>query len=797
MPIAQHRLAAAIACLTLAPAFATSASAGESPFSQVIAFGDSLSDVGNAGVFTSGDNKQAAISLLSQQLGLGPVTPSCAGMYLCLPDVDTSLPEDEMLAAAQAQVRGSLSSVGGGWAVGGHRAADVLLNILGTEGYMEYLSAQGLTLNGVAHNFASALLPDPTRDTSTGLYADLNLLGLLLQGPDAVAQLRAGAAQAEAAGDSDTAAALTAQADALQAQIDAAPAATVANSGITGNPHPLGLGYLEASNGRADGKALYWINGGGNDLLSGFSASLTGVMSAEQFGARVGVAATMLADGAQALADAGANYILLSNAPDIGKTPGMYAAVSQAVAGSSQAAQLADAVNAGLITQEEADAQLNAAIDATLAQASAGVNIFNSTLIADAGNIDGVLLVDQNGVLQVSIANAAALGFDAETDHTRFCYDGSGSCIEHPVYGKNGTAPDADRLIFNDAVHPTQAAQQVLADYYTGVVNAAQIAGQLPDIGVQATRSHVYALEENLVSARYRPAQTGVFVSGVFGSSDYDSNFASSVSGAPSASGDRNASVIGASYALRDNTELGFAVSRSEAELDSALSTVDSTSTNYSLFARFHYNEFFVDASATTTDVDYDRVGRHIALGSQFDGTLEASTSGENLTLDLMGGINMSGGVAHYGPFAGVTKVTADVDGYTENALAGFTYTDANGAEQDPLGMQFGEQQRRYTTLRVGAFVDKTWDNISAYGQLWYEDTTGTENDALEVGIKSMGGNMNAMPSYASADTGLFESGAGALLGLRWQAAEAIAVSANLTARPTSEHGSISVRYRF
>ncbi|WOX04949.1 autotransporter outer membrane beta-barrel domain-containing protein [Microbulbifer pacificus] len=792
MPIKQHRLAAAIACLTLSSSFAsTTVSADESPFSQVIAFGDSLTDVGNAGIFTSGDDKQAAISLLSQQLGLGPVTPSCAGMYLCLPDVDPSLPEAEMLAAAQAQVQASLSNVGGGWAVGGHRAADVLLNILGTEGYMQYLQEHGLTLDVSAHNFASALLPDPTRDTSTGLYADLNLLGLLLQGPTVVAQLRAGAAQAEAAGDTATAAALTAQADGLQAQIDAAPGAIVADSGITGNPHPLGLGYLELNSGRADGRALYWVNGGGNDLLNGFSASLGGAITAEQFGARVGIAANMLADSAQALADAGANYILLSNVPDIGKTPGMYAAVSQAVISSPQAAQLADAVAAGLMTQEQANAQLSAAIDATLAQATAGVNLFNSTLIADAKNIDGVLLVDQNGILQVSIANAAVLGFDGQIEQTQFCYDGSGSCIEHPVYGKNGSAPDADRLIFNDAVHPTQAAQELLADYYTGVVNAAQVAGQLPDMGVQAARSHVTALEENLASARYRPAQTGVFVTGVFGNSDYDNSFAAS------ASGDQTAALIGASVALRSNTELGFAVSRSDATLENKLTDVDTTAINYSLFGRFYYNEFFVDASATVTDMDYDRIGRHIALGGQFNDTLEASTSGNSLTLDLMGGVNMSKSDTHYGPFAGVSQVTADVDGYTENALAGFTYTDASGVEQDPLGMQFGDQERRYTTMRLGAFADKNWDSVSVYGQLWYEDTTGTENDSVEVGIKSMAGNMNAMPSYVSKDVGLFESGAGALLGLRWQAAEAIAISANLTARPTTEHGSISVSYHF
>ncbi|WP_066962721.1 autotransporter outer membrane beta-barrel domain-containing protein [Microbulbifer sp. Q7] len=790
MPNAKRSLAAAIAVATLSCGLSTTASADDSPFSQIIAFGDSLTDVGNAGVFTSGDDRQAAISLLSQNLGLGPVTPSCAGLYLCLPEVDPTLSQEELLASAEAQVRAALPNVGGGWAVGGHRAADVLLNILGTRGYLEYLAEQGLTLDANTHNFASALLPDPTRETATGLYANLDLLGLLLQGPTIVAQLRAGAAQAEAAGDAATAAQLSAQADGLQAQINAAPGQIVADSGVTGNPHPLGLGYLETASGRADGKALYWVNGGGNDLLAGFTASLSGAMTAEQFGAQAGLAASMLADGAEALSDAGANYILVSNVPDISNTPGMYAAVSQAVAASPEAAQLANAVAAGLMTQEDADAQLAMAIDATLAQASEAVTLFNSTLLANAGDIDGVLMVDMEGILKVSLANAAALGFSDEFDQSTLCYSGGG-CIEHPVYGQNGTAPDADQLIFNDSVHPSQAAQQLLGDYYTAVVNAAQVAGQLPDMGLQASRAHVSALEESFAGSRYRTAETGVFVSGVFGNSDYDNNLA------PSASGDATGSLIGAGYALRDNLQLGFAVSRSDLSLGNDQSDIDSTSTNYSLYSRFHGQGFFVDASATVTDVDYDRIGRQLQLGSQFNEMLMGETGGENTTLDLTAGFNISRSDGRFGPFAGVTKVTAEVDGYTEAALDGFTYTGASGEQLDPFGMNFGSQERRYTTMRFGAFADKAWGNVSAYGQLWYEDTTGTENDSLEVGIKSMTGNMNAMPSYASKDSGLFADGAGALVGLRWQAADAIAVSANLTARPSSEHGSVNVTYRF
>ena len=790
MSNAKRSLAAAIALASISTALSTSVVA-DSPFSRVVAFGDSLTDVGNAGVFTSGEDKQAAISIMSQQLGLGPVTPSCAGLNLCLPEVDPNLSEAELLASAQAQVRAALPNVGGGWAVGGHKAADVLLNILGTEGYFNYLAQNGMTLDINAHNFVSALLPDPTRETSTGLYADLEQLGLLLQGPAGVAQLRAAADQFEAAGDPATAAAYDAQADALQAQIDAAPGTIIADSGITGNPHPLGLGYLETAFGQADSKALYWINGGGNDLLGGFTALLSGSIDSAQFGTNINTAANMLADGAQALSNAGANYILVSNVPDISRTPGMFAAVSQAVANSPEAAQLANAVAAGLLTQEEAQAQLGAAVESTLAQASGGVDAFNQTLLNAAGDVDGVLLVDQNGVLKVSLANASALGFSTEFDQATFCYDGSGGCIEHPVYGINGTAPDDSKLVFNDAVHPTQAAQNMLADYYTSVVNASQVAGQLPDMGVHAARAHTNALDSSIVGSRYRDARSGVFISGVFGETDYDSSFAAT------SSGDGSGGLIGATYALRSNAEVGFALSRNDMTVDSTLSSVDSTASNYSLFGRYHHDIFFVDASATLTDMDYDNVGRAFRLGSNFNSSLDATTSGENLSLSLTGGVNISTGEARFGPFANVTQATMEVDAYTEDGIDGFTYTDAGGVERDPFGMHFGAQERRYTTMKMGAFASKDWSTLSAYGQVWYEDTTGNDTDSVEVGVKSMAGNMNAMPSYDSQGTGLFEDGAGAQVGLIWQAANAIAVSANLTTRPTSETGSLSVSYRF
>ncbi|GAA5444082.1 hypothetical protein Misp06_02265 [Microbulbifer sp. NBRC 101763] len=779
MPNVKRSLAAAIALATMTSA---SAFAEESAFSQVIAFGDSLTDVGNYDVFTNGgDANDIAINILSQNLGLGPVTASCSGMQspFCLPAVDPTLSPAELEDSVSMQVTSGALNAGSVWAVGGHKAADVLMNVIGTENYLAFLEANGLQDSPARHNVLSALMPHVGADGRPA-YPDSELLGLLLLKQEEAKQLAIKAKTAQLQGDLAAAVDLGKQAEAAKNEAGQALQAIVASTGTSGNPHPLGRGYLETTSGTADANALYWVNGGGNDLLSGFSSFAAGEMSIEEATAEIGIASAMLATAAGALSGAGANYILVSNVPDISKTPAVYAKIT---------ADLNTAVEAGLMTQEQADAKL----ESSLQQASAASEAFNASLLAQAKDIDGVLMVDQAGLLKVALENAGQLGLSAEFDQSQYCYDGSGGeCIEHPVYGISQDTADASKLIFNDTVHPTQVGQQVLADYYTAIVNAAQVAGQLPDIGAQAARTHTNSLDENLAGVRYSQAQTGVFVGSVFGDIDYDNGFAADMSG------DSNANLIGMTYALRDNLELGLAVSRSDIDVDNARSDIESTSTNYSLFGRFHHDIFFVEGSATLTDVDFDQVNRALALGNSFSSELEGDTSGENTTLSLTAGANLfSYSSFQFGPFVGLTRATMEVDGYTEDAIEGFTYSDLNGNEFDPLGMNYGDQERRYTTMRFGAFANKSWNTVNAYAQLWYEDTRGTDEDTLEVGVKSMAGNMNAMPSYSSVDQGLFDDGMGLIAGIRWQAAESIALSANVTSRPTAESASVNVTYRF
>ncbi|WNZ55482.1 SGNH/GDSL hydrolase family protein [Microbulbifer sp. MKSA007] len=789
---AKRSLAAAIALATMT---SSAAFAKEAAFSQVIAFGDSLTDVGNYDVFTNGgDDREVAISLLSQNLGLGAVTPSCAGMEssFCLPTVDPSLSAEELEASVTAQIAAGLSNAGTGWAVGGHKAADVLMNIIGPDNYAAYLQAYGLEADPSRHNLLSALMPTTGDEGLTPSYPDSELLTQLLVQQATAAQLVAQAEAALAEGDTATYADLMTQASAMGDAIEGTFADLIATTGTSGNPHPLGMGYLESTLGSADHNALYWVNGGGNDLLSGFEDVVAGTSTIEEVTADLDVASTMLASAAGALSDAGANYILVSNVPDVSKTPGVYAAAYEAVYSSDDADALQAAVEAGLMSQEDADAQLAAAFEEVLLEASATSETFNSALLAKAKDIDGVLMVDQAGILKVALNNPTIFGLSS-SENQLFCYDGSGNdCIEHSVYGINGTDPDADKLIFNDSVHPTQIGQEILGDYYTAIVNAAQVAGQLPDIAIQATRTHTNSLDESLASVRYRSAQTGVFAGSSLGNVDYDTDYTANVRG------DGYSNILGMTFAVRDNAEIGFAVSRSNIDVDNSQLAIDSTSTNYSVFGRMHYDIFFVESNATLTDVDYDDVSRSISLGDTYNGNLTGNTSGENLSLGITAGANLlNSETFQFGPFVSFTKVTTDVDGYTEDAIEGFTYTDLSGNELDPLGMHYGDQERRLRNMRFGAFANKSWDTINAYAEIWYEDTNGTEEDTIEVGIKSMEGNMNAMPSYASVDEGIFNGGMGMIAGIRWQAADAIAVSATVASRPTTESASVNLTYRF
>src|SRR5690606_3289539 len=115
--------------------------AEEPIYRSLIVFGDSLSDNGNAGVFTSDDPagiypRQPAVSFLADRLGV-PKQNSCYGLGPAFGGAIPCVPATGSAAQQIQQITGSVLTNGPNWAVGGNRTADVLLDLIGPQRFRQ------------------------------------------------------------------------------------------------------------------------------------------------------------------------------------------------------------------------------------------------------------------------------------------------------------------------------------------------------------------------------------------------------------------------------------------------------------------------------------------------------------------------------------------------------------------------------------------------------------------------------------------------------------------------------------
>ncbi|WP_332820923.1 SGNH/GDSL hydrolase family protein, partial [Pseudomonas sp.] len=200
---------------------------------------------------------------------------------------------------------------------------------------------------------------------------------------------------------------------------------TAANGSVVN----AGGGTIRTRNGylldvpRVDPDALFYINGGGNDVLQ--------FVVTDQ--ASAAAAAADLVAGVAALQQAGARTIIVSDLPDVGLTPAGFAFGFRDAWSSAS----------GLLN-DELGSQL----------AALGGNVIRLNFRALLGEVRGDL---------------ATYGFDPLVSQTDVCFSGNG-CLADPSWGLSGLTPNPDRLMFNDGVHPTAAVQQISADYIYSIL---------------------------------------------------------------------------------------------------------------------------------------------------------------------------------------------------------------------------------------------------------------------------------------------------------------------------------------
>jgi len=464
-----------------------------------------------------------------------------------------------------------------------------------------------------------------------------------------------------------------------------------------------------------DRNALFLIDGGGNDFLNGTAVDQATIVASAQ---------TLIA-GVSAIDAAGGRFIMLSNLPDLGKTP---------------AAQAQDLTLPGYA--------------ATVSAGAAGYNQALQTYANFSGA--NIIPVDLAGVIEYVSDNAEAYGFAnganvalgplASFDQRYMCFDDSGGdCVEHPIYGIDGTNPDPDKLLFNDGVHPTGKVGEITGDYLIDVVVAPQIVGQLSGIGIGIARSQRDGLAQTLRENRWFENTSRGFISASGANEDTPRG------------GDHESShlTLGYSHAVSPSMSLGAAISLAKHETDTDGAEISATSIGYSGLLSYRENRWIAEGSMGLSVVDYSDVDRHFNLGEQ-SLTATGGTEGYGWHFDGQLAYELSASKTFsIAPAIGARFLNANVDGYTESGGAVSNY-------------QWGEQSLQSRQLRAGVLANlAVSDGVNVYGEVFSVSELEDADETIEVRNTNLAYSSYRLPSYrADGDTFVYLSvGASAAIG--------------------------------
>ncbi|GAA5315098.1 MAG: autotransporter domain-containing SGNH/GDSL hydrolase family protein [Candidatus Pelagadaptatus aseana] len=444
---------------------------------------------------------------------------------------------------------------------------------------------------------------------------------------------------------------------------------TVTTGGGNFNPYLF-------DNPRANPNALYLIDGGGNDLAGSW---LGGGAAAVQASAQNTVAAVT------ALNAAGAKYIMVATVPDLGFIPQI---------------QLAELGAPGTV--------------AAASQASLGYNDALALFMPSSGA--NVIPVDFAGLVNLIVREADSLGFasgfDAAVaggtfDQAYTCYDNgqagtgaSATCYEHEIYGIDGSAPDPDRLIFNDALHPTGKTHALASDYLLDIILAPQKVGLLPQMGLDAARGQIQTVQSEMRQSRWGGVQNGWFVSGAVANSEQEGNVSPEL--------DNYSATVGLIHRFSDKELFGVALTTGYNELD--VSGADFEANSYGLNVLYGYRagSWFVDGTIGITTMDYSDLQRDFVFGTQTY-TAEGDTTGLAMSLDVLAGYDLLGDSAKYnfGPIVGVQTIHSKVSSYRETGgeISNYEWADQTAnSNQFRIGLMANARMSERLTLNAEVF---------------------------------------------------------------------------------------------
>ncbi|MEX6503871.1 autotransporter domain-containing protein [Pseudomonas zhanjiangensis] len=499
---------------------------------------------------------------------------------------------------------------------------------------------------------------------------------------------------------------------------------------INGSVVNAGGGTIRTRNGylvdvpRVDPNTLFYVNGGGNDVLQ--------FVVTDQ--ASAAVAAADLVAGVAALHAAGARTIIVSDLPDVGLTPAGFASGFRAAWSNAS----------GLLNTE-----------------------LGSQLSALGGN---VIRLNFRGLLAEVQADLATYGFDPLVSQTDVCFSGS-SCLADPTWGIGGLTPNPDRLMFNDGVHPTAAVQQISADYIYSILGAPWQVSLLPEMAMASLTGHQQQLRSEWQADRGAWQAVGQWRSFVAASGQRQ-RFQE---GEAVASGDSDGLglSLGTSYRLDEQWRLGLALGLQQQSLEAgeADSEYDLRSYLLSAFAQYQQGRVWADASLSLGHLDYSDLDRRFALGIT-ERSEQGDTDGQLWALSGRLGYDLAnaGSGWRVSPFISADYAKVDVDGYRERGMSASALT-------------FDDQQRDSKRLGVGLQANyQLAPATQVFGEIAREREFEDDSRSLRMGLNSVAGNSFELQGHTPASGQTLAS-----IGVAHALAERLQLRASYQVRATDD----------
>lgn len=448
-------------------------------------------------------------------------------------------------------------------------------------------------------------------------------------------------------------------------------------------------GYLPANSFRADPHALYYLTGGGNDFLQGR------VTRPDQASAAAG----RLVNSVQALQQAGARYIMVWLLPDLGLTPGFNGSPLQP--------------SASLLSAQ-----------------------FNSELVRQLRTIDAqVIPLNIPALLKETFAAPAPFGLAVDQDLIATCFTGRG-CRENARYGIHSATPDPSKLIYNDAVHPTEAGQRLIADYAYSLLAAPWEITLLPEMAHGILRAHQDELRNQWQADWQRIGQWRAIAAAGGQRQDFDGQR----SGA-GADGNGLSLNIGGSYRLDEAWRVGILAGSYRQKLEAGNNGSDYKLDAYlgTAFAQYQQRRWWADAAATAGRLDYAGLKRRFALGAN-ERQETGDTDGNILAFGARLGYDIAqqaDSIWQLSPFISADYARAKVDGYAESG-------------KNSTALTFDEQRRSSRRLGIGLQGKyQLTPQTQVFGEIAHEKEYEDHAQKLTMALNSLPDNRYTLEGYA------------------------------------------------